>query len=168
MKRLSKTNKSIILSIVIAAATILFITQPTHGQVSIQAGAGIAYQQTATLAGQLAVSYQYKKLESSFNMLSLPFKKPTYFGITTGVKLESGEWSLKPYIGANYKLTGSNKSQDRYLHNGTVTTFSTNGEVNKFVPSFGMQIVKGVGYIDAGFMENFFVAVGLRYTFNKE
>lgn len=155
----------------IAAITVFLLLMNTESkaQISLQAGAGVAYQQSPTLAGHLAVSYRFKKLESSFNMLSLPFKKPTYMGITEGYALTSGDWEIKPYAGINYKITGSNKSQDRYMHNGLATTLSTGNEVNRVVGSFGMMIMKGVGYVDASYMDHTFgVTIGLRYTFNQD
>lgn len=158
--------KSIILIIAIVAGCILWATSGC-AQVSIQAGAGIAYRQTPTLAGHLSVSYKYQKIEGAFNMLSLPFRKPTYLGINGGYILGSGDWQIKPYAGVNYKLTGTNYDKDTHVHNGVVTMLSSGGEVNKWVGSFGMQLMKGAGYFDLGYMDGWNVSVGMRYTFKN-
>lgn len=147
--------------------TSVLIANTAMSQISLQAGAGIAYKQTPTMSGNLSVNYRYKQIESGFSMLHLPFQKASYFGINSGYVLTSGDWELKPYAGINNKLTGSTHTQDRYVHDGTTQILSQGNEVNEWKPSFGMMIIKGVAFFDVGYMENFNVSLGLRYTFKN-
>ena len=144
-------------TILIVSAMILWFTSGKC-QVSIAAGAG--YKNS--LAGHLAVSYQYKQIELSGTMLSLPFRKATYFTPSLGYLFQSNDWQVKPYAGASLKYVGNTHSQDRYMNQ----VLKSNQEVNEWLPAFGLMFIKGVGYVDFNYENGFSAAIGLRYTFN--
>lgn len=155
-------KKSILLTIAITTAAILWFTSG-NAQVSIQAGAG--YKNS--LAGHLAVSYAFKQVETSTTMLSLPFRKATYFSQSIGYVFESNEWQVKPYGGITYKLVGNTNTEDRYIKDGVTQVLARNQEINEWMGSFGLQVVKGYVYADLNYTRGFSAAIGLRYTFNR-
>src|SRR6185436_11748290 len=101
-------RQSILLTITITSLMILWFTSGKC-QLSLQAGAG--YKNS--LAGNLAVSYEYKSIETSTTMLSLPFRKATYFSQSLGYIFQSDDWQVKPYGGITYKMVGNKNPQDR-------------------------------------------------------
>lgn len=141
----------------------LFITLSAKSQgVSLQAGAGFKQ----SLAGHLAVSYQIKNIEASTTMLSLPFRKATFFTESIGYVFHSNDWQVKPYLGYAYKMTGNHNTQDTYVKDGVVTVLASNQEVNQWYGAFGILAVKGVVFGDFNYTNGFSVSIGLRYTFN--
>lgn len=143
---------------------LIAISISAQSQVSIGAGAG--YKNG--FAGNLNAGYKYKEISFQADMLSLPFKKQTFFSLKTGyVFTISDDYFIIPYAGPSYNLVGNTHTEDRYVHDNTTEILARNREVNEVLGNFGLQVVKGYVYADLNYTRGFSAAIGLRYTFKN-
>ncbi len=146
---------------IITAAILLLTVIKVNSQISILAGAGM----NQSFTGQLSVSYAYKNYTGAVDMVSMPFRARTYFGLTAGYQLQSNETTIRPYIGVYRTFVGNNRTQDRYIHDGTTTVLYDNQEVNRTVGAFGAVISRSWWYVDFGYLDGLKLMIGGRYTF---
>lgn len=155
----------------IILALVLWIgCEPVNGQVRITGAAGVITK--PSLIGQFNVGYDARKIFASADVVRQAVKTGTWFGIKAGYIMSvNDQMNLRIYSGVQYKVVGNKHSYDRYVHNGQTEYLTKGLETNEINIPVGIQLTKGILFMDAGAMAGreitFMLTVGITHLFNS-
>lgn len=148
---------------------IIMNTGDANAQVRLAVGAGlVATEKGPKITGILNVGYEVGNFSTAIDIRSAIGQIQAFFGLQAGYNfMISEDVYFRPYGGCWMRKTGNTSPEDRYVKNGQTEVLATTppGDLNGYNFGIGAQYLWNHLWIDAAYLTEFRVAVGVTFKF---
>ena len=134
-----------------------------HSQIRLAGLAGISSGNdgSAKFTGVLNAGYEFKGVSILYDQRHQVFTGGSWFGGNAGYTFRMGNFSVRPYGGYWYKMTGNKNSTDRFIQDGNEQILSKDKPVNSKTGGYGLQVFPGKFMIDIGYHGVYSFTIGM-------